>query len=163
MRWARLVVRLDTGHAFAMARLLWRHGNRKCSLPLSTDWFVITFRANQIVAGMGINMLALGLSPVLCKILYDVDGLDTRNPARGTIPIRSTLVELDLRRSVLARDETPAQDFGRPFAGENPEALEAAGIRVNRCGGRQFSSAARSQESAEHRSQFIYRHSFSRT
>ena len=36
--------------------------------------FVIRFRANQIIAGTAINMLALGLTPFLCKVLYDVTG-----------------------------------------------------------------------------------------
>src|SRR4051794_5782084 len=36
--------------------------------------FVIHWRANQIVAGAAINMLALGLTPFLCKVLYDVTG-----------------------------------------------------------------------------------------
>ena len=36
--------------------------------------FVIRLRANQIVAGMAINMLAMGLTPFFCKILYDVTG-----------------------------------------------------------------------------------------
>src|SRR4030095_12534409 len=35
---------------------------------------VIRLRANQIVAGTAINMLALGLTPFLCKVLYDVTG-----------------------------------------------------------------------------------------
>src|SRR5258708_6968010 len=34
--------------------------------------FVIQLRANQIVAGTAINMLALGITPFLCKLLYDV-------------------------------------------------------------------------------------------
>src|SRR5579862_4019282 len=36
--------------------------------------FVIRFRADQIVAGTAINMLAMGLTPFFCKILYDVTG-----------------------------------------------------------------------------------------
>src|SRR5437588_12635678 len=35
---------------------------------------VIQLRANQIVAGAAINMLALGLTPFLCKRLFDVTG-----------------------------------------------------------------------------------------
>src|SRR5215471_3174720 len=35
---------------------------------------VIPLRANQIVAGTAINMLVLGLTPFLCKILYDATG-----------------------------------------------------------------------------------------
>src|SRR5436190_9758469 len=36
--------------------------------------FVIRLRTNQIVAGTAINMLAMGLTPFCCKILYDVTG-----------------------------------------------------------------------------------------
>ena len=36
--------------------------------------FVIRLRADQIVAGVAINMLAMGLTPFMCKILYDVTG-----------------------------------------------------------------------------------------
>jgi ABC-type uncharacterized transport system permease subunit len=36
--------------------------------------FVIRWRANQIVAGTAINLLALGMTPFLCKIRYDVAG-----------------------------------------------------------------------------------------
>src|SRR5512136_2416564 len=43
-------------------------------LALVYGIFVIRLRANQIVAGTAINMLALGLTPFLCKIRYDVTG-----------------------------------------------------------------------------------------
>src|ERR1041385_4128493 len=36
--------------------------------------FVIQWRANQIVAGTAINMLALGITPFVCKVLFDVTG-----------------------------------------------------------------------------------------
>src|SRR5438094_8980543 len=36
--------------------------------------FTVRLRANHIVAGIAINMLALGLTPFLCKSLYDVTG-----------------------------------------------------------------------------------------
>src|SRR5690349_16705356 len=36
--------------------------------------FAIRWRANQIVAGTGINMLAFGLTPFLCKAFFDVTG-----------------------------------------------------------------------------------------
>ncbi len=44
--------------------------------------FVIRWRANQIVAGTAINMLAMGLTPFLCKILYDVTGSTPAIPIR---------------------------------------------------------------------------------
>src|ERR1051326_320621 len=43
--------------------------------------FVIRLRANQIVAGTAINMLAMGLTPFFCKILYDVTGSTPAIPA----------------------------------------------------------------------------------
>ncbi len=94
--------------------------------------FVIRWRANQIVAGTAINMLALGLTPFLCKIFYDVTG---STPA---IPIAERFQSAPLYLSWalvgvcwLAMRYTPA-GLWVCFAGEHPEALDAAGIRVNR-------------------------------
>jgi ABC-type uncharacterized transport system permease subunit len=94
--------------------------------------FVVRLRANQIVAGTAINMLALGLTPFLCKILYDVTG---STPA---IPIAERFHSAPLYlcwvlvvTCWLALKYTPA-GLWLGFAGEHPEALDAAGIRVNR-------------------------------
>lgn len=94
--------------------------------------FAIRLRANQIVAGMAINMLALGLTPFLCKVLYDVTG---STPA---IPIgeRFRIAPLYGGWMLVAAcwvwlKHTPA-GLWASFAGEHPEALETAGVRVNR-------------------------------
>ena len=94
--------------------------------------FVIRFRANQIVAGTAINMLALGLTPFLCKILYDVTGQTPAIPVTerfqsaplylGWIMVALCWLWLKYTRGGLWVS----------FAGEHPEALDAAGIRVNR-------------------------------
>jgi ABC-type uncharacterized transport system permease subunit len=94
--------------------------------------FVIRLRANQIVAGTAINMLALGLTPFLCKIRYDVTG---QTPA---IPIDERFQSAPLYLSwVLVVCcwlwlKHTRQGLWVSFAGEHPEALDAAGIRVNR-------------------------------
>jgi len=95
-------------------------------------FFVIRLRANQIVAGTAINMLALGLTPFLCKLLYDVTG---STPA---IPLaeRFQSAPLYLSWALVAAcwwvmRHTPL-GLWVGFAGEHPEALEAAGRRVNR-------------------------------
>lgn len=95
-------------------------------------FFVIRLRANQIVAGTAINMLALGLTPFLCKILYDATG---QTP---TIPIAERFHSAPLYLCWVlvaicwwAMRRTPA-GLWVGFAGEHPEALDAAGIRVNR-------------------------------
>lgn len=94
--------------------------------------FVIRLRADQIVTGMAINMLALGLTPFLCKVLYDVTG---STPA---VPISERFASAPLFASwalVAAcwfwMRHTPA-GLWIGFAGEHPDALNAAGIRVNR-------------------------------
>ncbi|MGD0650747.1 MAG: ABC transporter permease [Verrucomicrobiia bacterium] len=94
--------------------------------------FVIRLRANQIVAGTAINMLAMGLTPFLCKILYDVTG---STPA---IPIGERFQSAPLYLSwvlvvicFLWMKYTPT-GLWVSFAGEHPDALAAAGVRVNR-------------------------------
>jgi simple sugar transport system permease protein len=94
--------------------------------------FVIGLRANQIVAGTAINMLALGLTPFLCKILYDVTG---QTPA---IPLAERFQSAPLYLSWIMVGvcwlwlKYTRGGLWVSFAGEHPEALEAAGIRVNR-------------------------------
>ncbi len=93
---------------------------------------VIQLRANQIVAGTAINMLALGLTPFLCKILYDVTGSTPMIPLEERFQSAPLYVAWALVLLVwLAMRYTPA-GLWLSFAGEHPEALNAAGIRVNR-------------------------------
>jgi simple sugar transport system permease protein len=94
--------------------------------------FVIRLRANQIVAGTAINMLALGLTPFFCKLLYDVTGSTPAIPINErfqSAPLYLCWVCVAL--CWLMFKYTPA-GLWLGFAGEHPEALDAAGIRVNR-------------------------------
>jgi simple sugar transport system permease protein len=94
--------------------------------------FVICLRANQIVAGTAINMLALGLTPFLCKVLYDVTG---QTPA---IPLAERFQSAPLYLSWIMVAlcwlwlKQTRGGLWVSFAGERPEALDAAGVRVNR-------------------------------
>jgi simple sugar transport system permease protein len=95
-------------------------------------FFVIRLRANQIVAGMAINMLAFGLTPFLCKILYDVTGSTPAIPIGDRFQSAPAyFVWLFVALSYVAMKYTPA-GLWVSFAGEHPEALDAAGVRVNR-------------------------------
>ena len=94
--------------------------------------FVITLRANQIVAGTAINMLALGLTPFVCKILYDVTGQTPAIPMAErfhSAPLYLSWVAVLLCWAWL---KYARSGLWVSFAGEHPEALDAAGIRVNR-------------------------------
>jgi general nucleoside transport system permease protein len=94
--------------------------------------FVIRLRANQIVAGTAINMLALGLTPFLCKLRYDVTG------STPMLPIEERFQSAPIYLCwFLVLVCWLGMKYTRPglwlsFAGEHPEALDAAGIRVNR-------------------------------
>lgn len=94
--------------------------------------FVIRLRANQIVAGAAINMLALGLTPFLCKVLYDVTGSTPAIPSADRFQSAPLYISWGLVLiCALWMKHTPS-GLWLGFAGEHPEALDAAGIRVNR-------------------------------
>lgn len=102
------------------------------ALAAAYGLFVIRFRANQIVAGTALNMLAAGVTPFLCKILYGSTGAtpSLSLEARFNIaPIWMAWVVLLI--CALWINYTPSGLWLR-FAGENPAALDSAGVRVNR-------------------------------
>jgi ABC-type uncharacterized transport system permease subunit len=92
-------------------------------------WLVIKLRADQIVAGTAINMLAWGGIPVVCKILFDVSSntpaLDVSERLSPSVPVFFALVVVLVSWFIVSK--TP---FGLwlTFAGEKPEALRAAGV-----------------------------------
>jgi general nucleoside transport system permease protein len=94
--------------------------------------FAIRWRANQIVAGTAINMLAFGLTPFLCKIFFDVTGSTHAIPLAErfqTAPF--WLAWLAVGGCYILMRSTRA-GLRLSFAGERPEALHAAGISVGR-------------------------------
>jgi simple sugar transport system permease protein len=94
--------------------------------------FSIRLRANQIVAGMAINLLAFGLTPFCCKLLYDATGSTPNIPVDErfqSAPIYLSWVLVGVCWVVMTRTRVGLR---LSFAGENPEALDAAGISVNR-------------------------------
>jgi ABC-type uncharacterized transport system permease subunit len=93
---------------------------------------VIQLRANQIVAGTAINMLAFGVTPFVCKMLYDATGSTPDVPIENRF--QSAPLYLCWALVVLCWFWLKHSRGGLwlNFAGEHPEALDAAGIRVNR-------------------------------
>src|SRR5437773_426638 len=94
--------------------------------------FVIRLRANQIVAGTAINMLALGLTPFFCKILYDVTGSTPAIPSAERFQSAPLYLSWLLVGLCWFSLKHTRNGLWVSFAGEHPEALEAAGVRVNR-------------------------------
>jgi simple sugar transport system permease protein len=92
---------------------------------------VIHFRSNQIVAGTAINMLALGLTPFLCNLIFGQTGNSTILPFAQRLhfaPLLSWVLPIALYFWL----KYTRQGLWLSFAGENPQALASAGIRVNR-------------------------------
>lgn len=93
---------------------------------------VLRWRANQVVAGMGINMLALGLTPEFCKMLYDQTGRTPAIPLAEhfqAAPMYGAWIGVALAWFVLRYTRA---GLWLGFAGEHPGALDAAGISVTR-------------------------------
>lgn len=95
-------------------------------------FFVIKLKANQIVTGVAINMLAMGIPPFFLKVLY---GSTASSPS---IPLQERFHSAPLWMGALVVliswfwMQKTTSGLWIQFAGEHPEALEAAGIRVNR-------------------------------
>ena len=94
--------------------------------------FVIRLRADQIVAGIAINMLALGLTPFLCKIRFDVTGQTPAIPMNERFRVAPLFLAWALVAFCWFWTKYTRGGLWNGFAGEHPEALDAAGIRVNR-------------------------------
>ncbi len=91
---------------------------------------VIPLRANQIVAGTAINLLALGVTPFLCKLLYDATGSTPAIPMEERFQVAPMYLCWLLAAAVWFWMKYTRGGLWLGFAGEHPEALETAGVRV---------------------------------
>ena len=95
-------------------------------------FFVIRLRSNQIVAGTAINLMAAGAAPFFCKILYGSTGATPAIELSGRFQSAPIWIAWSLVVIIfLFFKYTPAGLWIR-FAGEHPDALDSAGVRVNR-------------------------------
>lgn len=93
---------------------------------------VIWGKANQVVAGTAINLLAMGTIPILLKLLYGSTGSTPNLPMEMRFQIFPLLFCWVVVLLVWFCLRYTAAGLWLSFAGEHPEALQAAGIRVNR-------------------------------
>jgi ABC-type uncharacterized transport system permease subunit len=110
----------------------------------------IRFKANEVVAGTGINILFLGLPAVLSGALFLSSGSTPQVPKEELLPTVSQLLSTGLQWRILTDVSvisllallvvglTSYVLYSTPFGlrlrsvGENPEAADAAGVPVNR-------------------------------
>ena len=91
---------------------------------------VLPFKANQIVAGTGINMLAFGIPPFYAKILYDVTGSTPAIALADRFASAPLLIALVLPFVIWLLIYRTRAGLWLQFAGEHPAALAAAGVNV---------------------------------
>lgn len=92
--------------------------------------FVIQFRADQIVAGTAINLLAFGATPLLAKTLFDSTGATPSLELHDRFGNEPLYLALIVVLAVAAWFKYSRLGLWLGFAGEHPEALSTAGIRV---------------------------------
>lgn len=103
----------------------------------------ITYKADQIVSGIAINLFALGLTKFLCRIIFSsssnsarIPGLETVHiPLLSSIPIFSNIfITLCIILLILSHIIFYRTKFGLRLraVGENPAAADSLGINVNR-------------------------------
>ena len=96
------------------------------------SWISVNLKGNQIVAGMGVNLLAIGLTPLLCKAFY---GTSTSTPQ---LTFDQRLMDSPYVIVVLACAfvwvlvMVLRGGLWIRFAGEHPVALQAAGVSPKR-------------------------------
>ena len=94
--------------------------------------FVIDLRADQIVAGTAINMLAFGTAPLLCKMFFNSASSSPAVELVGRFQVAPLWIGFALVLGVWAWLRWTPGGLWLQFAGEHPEALECGGIRVRR-------------------------------
>jgi simple sugar transport system permease protein len=90
----------------------------------------IQFDSNQVVTGTAINILMLGITPLVCGALFSSTGATPQIPRTHLIPNAPMIMAFALVPVVwYALYRTP---FGLRLraAGENPEAADTAGVNV---------------------------------
>jgi simple sugar transport system permease protein len=126
---------LESTVAFSIPLALVLAAVAGCLFSLIHAFAAITLRADQVISGTGINLLATGVTVFFCQLFFRMDR--TQNPKMGMMPgpggIYPTawiaLVILALTWFML---------YKRPWglrlraAGEHPQALASAGVDVIR-------------------------------
>ncbi len=91
---------------------------------------VLHGRANQIVAGTALNLFVMGMIPLLLKLLYDSTGGTPSFAAENRFQIFPLWFVFVCAAFVWVGVNRTRPGLWLSFAGENPPALDAAGISV---------------------------------
>ncbi len=95
-------------------------------------FFALYLRTDQIIVGTGINLLAVGVAPFMTKILYNSTGSTPNLPIEVRFSFEPIVVAVIVALVIwYVFSQTKAGLLMR-FAGEEPQALAAAGYSVDK-------------------------------
>ena len=93
---------------------------------------VIELKSDQIVAGTAMNFLAMGLVPFLSKLFFDSTGSTPSLPIASRFQWEPVVIAWAVVLLIHFWMKKTPSGLWVQFAGENPDALDAAGVRVKR-------------------------------
>lgn len=95
-------------------------------------FFVIELKANQIVTGTAINILAVGVMPFLTKILFNSTGSTPGLALEDRFSFEPTLMAFILVAGLTYWYYQTHSGLWLQFSGEHPEALSSSGVSVRK-------------------------------
>ena len=93
---------------------------------------VLVGRGDQIVMGTGFNMLAIGLTPQLCKLFYDTTNGTPSLPIAERFHWEPMLIAVVLPFVLHLWLKYTRSGLWLDFAGANPKALQTQGVSVGK-------------------------------
>ncbi|MCL2267178.1 MAG: ABC transporter permease [Treponema sp.] len=126
---------LETSVSYSIPAALLLAALSGCLFSLIHAFASVTLKANQVISGTGINLLSNGLTVFVCQLLFKMDRsmnykMGMQTSFFGIYPtIWIALAILALSWFVLYKRP---EGLRLRAAGENPQALEAAGVNVKR-------------------------------
>jgi simple sugar transport system permease protein len=94
--------------------------------------FALLLRTDQIIVGTGINLLAVGFAPFMTKILYNSTGSTPNLPIEVRFSFAPVIVALVIALLMWYVYSRTKAGLLLRFAGEEPQALAAAGYSVEK-------------------------------
>lgn len=101
-------------------------------MGLGYAFMTVGCKADQIIAGTAINMLAYGLTPFLAKLFFDVTGSSPPLLLQARFTFEPIPLALGTAVFLALFLRLTRGGLWLSMAGEHPEALEAAGVSVRR-------------------------------
>jgi ABC-type uncharacterized transport system permease subunit len=93
---------------------------------------VLEFKANQIVAGVAMNLFAMGLTPLVCNILFHSTGASPSLPLEARFKFAPLILAAAGTVVIYFWSQHTVSGLWHQMAGEKPLALRNAGVGVKK-------------------------------